>query len=96
MARGLALPMPVLVLASGSSSISTTWSEAMLESDSVLDVSVMVRRAVELGACVTVCRFDGALHDVLLSRAPVRSLAYRQLGRWLDAYGFRNTWDANS
>ncbi|WP_035771661.1 alpha/beta hydrolase [Arthrobacter sp. Br18] len=87
-ARGLSLPVPVLVMASGSSTISTTWSEAMLESDSVLDVSVMVRRAVELGSCVTVCRFDGALHDVLLSRAPVRSAAYRQLGRWLDAYGF--------
>ncbi|MBG6217715.1 alpha-beta hydrolase superfamily lysophospholipase [Arthrobacter sp. CAN_A6] len=90
-ARGLSLPMPVLVLASSSSTIGTTWNEAMLESDSVLDVSVMVRRAVELGSCVTVCRFDGALHDVLLSRPPVRSRAYLQLGRWLDAYGFQDT-----
>jgi hypothetical protein len=39
----------------------------MLEADSILEVSPMVRRATDLGRRVMICRFDGALHDVLLS-----------------------------
>ncbi|MBJ2119829.1 alpha/beta hydrolase [Arthrobacter sp. MSA 4-2] len=82
-ARGLSLEVPVLVLASARSAVSPTWSTAMLEADSILDVSVMVRRATGLGRRVTLSRFDGALHDVLLSRPEVRAEVYAELDRWL-------------
>lgn len=85
--RGLDIRVPVLVLASSKSSISPVWNDAMLSSDSVLDVAVMTQRALQLGAHVTVCRFEGALHDTLLSRPPVRSRVYAELARWLDCYG---------
>lgn len=84
--RGLAIDVPVLVLASSRSTISPVWNEAMLSSDSVLDVTVMTQRALQLGPHVTVCRFDGALHDTLLSSVPVRQKVYSELDRWVACY----------
>ena len=81
--RGLAIDVPVLVLASARSSVSPVWNDAMLTSDSVLDVTLMTQRALQLGPTVTVCRYEGALHDVLLSREPVRREVYRSLDGWL-------------
>lgn len=85
-ARGLDISCPVLVMASARSSIGATWNESMKTSDSVLDVSLMVQRAMLLGPQVTVLRFEGALHDVLLSSKPVRRLVYNRLGKWAGAY----------
>ncbi|WP_318779171.1 MULTISPECIES: alpha/beta hydrolase, partial [unclassified Arthrobacter] len=81
--RGLDIGVPVLVLASTRSSVSPVWSEAMLTSDSVLDVTLMTQRALQLGPNVTVCRYEGALHDVLLSKEPVRRKVYLTLDGWL-------------
>ena len=58
----------------------------MLSSDSVLDVTVMTQRALLLGPHVTVCRYDGALHDTLLSRKAVRRKVYADLDRWVRCY----------
>lgn len=84
--RGLSIDLPVLVLSSARSTISPVWSEAMLSSDSVLDVTVMTQRALQLGPHVTVCRYDGALHDTLLSRKAVRRKVYADLDRWVRCY----------
>ncbi|MHA7156114.1 alpha/beta hydrolase [Arthrobacter sp. TMN-50] len=81
--KGLDIAVPVLVLASARSSVSPVWNDAMLTSDSVLDVTLMTQRALQLGSTVTVCRFEDALHDVLLSREPVRRAVYRALDAWL-------------
>jgi alpha-beta hydrolase superfamily lysophospholipase len=85
--RGLSIEVPILVLASARSTISPVWNEAMLSSDSVLDVTVMTQRALQLGPHVTVCRFDGALHDTLLSAGPVRQQVYTAIGHWIGCYG---------
>lgn len=85
--RGLSIEVPILVLASARSTISPVWNEAMLSSDSVLDVTVMTQRALQLGPHVTVCRFDGALHDTLLSAGPVRQQVYTAIDRWIGCYG---------
>ncbi|GAB3555122.1 alpha/beta hydrolase [Arthrobacter tumbae] len=84
--RGLSIDIPVLVLSSSRSTISPVWNEAMLSSDSVLDVTVMTQRALQLGPHVTVCRFEGALHDTLLSPQPVRRKVYAELDRWVSCY----------
>lgn len=85
--RGLGIDVPILVLASSRSTISPVWNDSMLSSDSVLDVSVMTQSALQLGSHVTVCRFDGALHDTLLSAPPVRRKVYADLERWIGCYG---------
>lgn len=85
LARGVSVDAPVLVLCSAASTIGTTWNESMLETDSVLDVVPMVRRAAELGPDITIRRFTGALHDVFLSRQDVRQQAVAVVVHWLEA-----------
>ncbi|MCQ1953331.1 MULTISPECIES: alpha/beta hydrolase [Arthrobacter] len=85
-ARGLDIRVPVLLLASAASTISPTWNPLMLRTDSVLDVNLMVQRGVLLGPEITVYRFDGALHDTLLSALPVRTRVYEGIQRWSRAF----------
>ncbi|WP_394554309.1 alpha/beta hydrolase [Agromyces sp. MMS24-JH15] len=85
-AAGLDVGAPVLTLLSTRSTLQTSWSPAMLESDTVLVVDDIARRALKLGRVSTVARIDGALHDVLLSRAPVRAEGYAAITRWLGGY----------
>jgi alpha-beta hydrolase superfamily lysophospholipase len=86
-ARGLGLRLPVLVLLSSRSILSPVWNEAMRGADTALDVEQVVRRAVDLGDHVTVARFAGALHDVVLSSPDVRARAYSVTRRWVRVYG---------
>lgn len=85
-ARGLHLDLPIVVMGSSRSLISHVWQESMLSNDIVLDVSLMAQRALNLGPQVTILRFDGAIHDVLLSAAPVREVVYARLGRWVRGF----------
>ncbi|NMR20367.1 alpha/beta hydrolase [Cellulomonas fimi] len=87
-ARGLSISVPILALASARSLISPRWSDAMTAADVVLDVEVVVRRAVQLGSGVTVVRIDGGLHDLTLSPRPVRDRFYAEITRWTTAYGW--------
>lgn len=86
-ARGLDIEVPILVLLSRRSANGLFWTEQMRSTDAVLDVNVIGARALTLGRTVTVERIDGALHDVFLSPAAVRTDAYGRLARWLKAYG---------
>ena len=89
-AAGLAITCPVLVLVSDASIFATRWTEEMRRADTVIDAELTARRSLNLGPLVTVARVQDAVHDVFLSRAPVRSEAYRELTRWLRAYAVRD------
>ncbi|WP_341360183.1 alpha/beta hydrolase [Georgenia sp. M64] len=88
-AAELEISCPVLVMTSGRSFVSPRWSQQMRETDTVLDVEQIRRRALQLGPLVTVARFDGAIHDVTLSAAAVRRRVYAELRRWARAYVLR-------
>ena len=85
-ARGLQIEVPILVLLSRGSANGPFWTEEMRRTDAVLDVNIIALRALTLGRSVTVERIDGALHDVFLSPARVRTDAYARLARWLRGY----------
>lgn len=87
-ARGLAVDVPILMLASSRSVISPRWSEEMRRADVVLDVELLARRAVQLGPLVTVVRIDGGLHDLALSPPPVRERFYAEMARWSTVYAW--------
>ncbi|QTE29775.1 alpha/beta hydrolase [Pengzhenrongella sicca] len=87
-ARGLSIDVPILTLAATHSLFSARWSEAMRSADTVLDVEVIVRRAVQLGPVVTVVRIADGVHDLTLSPEPVRTHLYAELARWLLGYGW--------
>ncbi len=86
-AQGLEIDSPALVVTSDRSSHPTSVDDPELMcTDAVLDVERLRRRAVEVSRHVTVAQVHGAMHDVVLSPAPVRTLVYDELRRWLSAY----------
>lgn len=89
-ARGLDIDVPVLVLISAKTSILMRWSEEIRTSDSVLDVEVIAKRAIQLGSLVTIQRIKDGLHDLSLSPKPVREKYYDAILKWSLAYGWSN------
>lgn len=85
-AGGLDIDIPVLVLLSRRSTLRARWGQDMLSSDVVLSVDYVARRAHSLGSLVTIARIDGAIHDVFLSRQPIRERAWRTVLRWLGGF----------
>jgi alpha-beta hydrolase superfamily lysophospholipase len=84
--RGLSLDFPALVLSSTRSTTPTELGEDVHSTDIVLDVTQIRRWSAALGHHVTYVGIRDARHDVFLSRAEPRALAFEQLGRWLTAY----------
>ena len=82
-ARGLAIRCPVLVLTSDASGDSDRWHEAILTTDSVLDVAQIRARAPGLGDDVTVVAIPGGAHDLTLSPEPARSTFFTEVFDWL-------------
>jgi alpha-beta hydrolase superfamily lysophospholipase len=85
-AAGLSIEAPVLTLLSARSTLLPYWTPEMLRSDVVLVVQDIAQRALGLGPTVTVSRVQDALHDVFLSRPPVRQAAYAAVERWMRGY----------
>ena len=82
-ANGLHIDAPICVLLSAKSIPPTRWSEELTNADTVVVVDDIARAALKLGESVSVERIPGALHDVFLSRADARDLAYERLDRWV-------------
>ncbi|WP_369370394.1 alpha/beta hydrolase [Promicromonospora sp. Populi] len=85
-ARGLGIEIPVLVLLSARSAISTRWNEEMKRADAVLDVVGIARRVPDVGSLTTLVRINGGLHDATLSAEPVREQVWREMSRWFRGY----------
>jgi len=83
---GLDVGCPALVLTSGASALPTEMGEDVHGHDIVLDVEQIRRWTPALGRHVTYVGIEGARHDVVLSRAAVRSRVYDELERWVTAY----------
>jgi alpha-beta hydrolase superfamily lysophospholipase len=84
--QGLDIRVPVFIGTSNATYRATTLSDLAHNSDAVLDPADMWRWGPGLGRHVTLVRFDGARHDLVLSRKPVRDAVFTELGNWLRAY----------
>jgi alpha-beta hydrolase superfamily lysophospholipase len=86
-AHGLEIESPVLLVSSDRSGHPTSLEDPdLMRTDVVLDVERMRRRAAQLSRHVTITQVPGALHDVVLSRAPARARVYDEMQRWLSTY----------
>lgn len=83
---GLDIEVPVLVMCSTRSVVRRTWDPVLQECDSVLNADQIARRAHKLGSVVTIVRIEQGVHDLVLSRAPVRERVFAEMDRWLGAY----------
>lgn len=81
--RGAVLTLPVLVLHSDRSVRTRGWSEEYFRADGVLNVHDIRTLAPGLGSRVTVKAIAGGMHDLVLSRLPVREQVYREMFAWL-------------
>jgi alpha-beta hydrolase superfamily lysophospholipase len=82
-AKGLNIEIPVLVLHSDSSFTETTYNEAALTSDAVLNVEHIKRLAPQLGSNVQLMEIPNAIHDIFLSKKEVREEGFKNLINWL-------------
>jgi len=83
-ARGLAIDVPVLVLASDASGPDDVWHDALVTTDSVLDVADIKRLAPNLGPDVTFVEVPGGAHDLALSPLPARDTYLAAVLAFLD------------
>ncbi|MCC2318831.1 alpha/beta hydrolase [Cellulomonas chengniuliangii] len=84
-ARGLAISCPVLVLASDATGPDDRWHDALLSTDSVLDVAQIAARSARLGPDTTFVEVPGGAHDLALSAEQARGRYLREVLDWLDA-----------
>jgi alpha-beta hydrolase superfamily lysophospholipase len=84
--RGVNVGAPILMLSSGSSGYPKDVDETAMSTDIVLDVEQMWRWAPKLGRHLTMVRIEGGIHDLTLSREPVRKRVFEEVDRWLTAY----------
>ena len=86
-ARGLDIRCPVLVLTPDASGDPKRWHDAILTTDSVLDVQQTARLAPGLGRDVTLVTVPDAAHDLSLSPEPARSRFFDEVTSWLASKG---------
>ena len=84
----LHITQPILVMHSDKSIQSKSWREDFYYSDSVLDVGDIEKYSYFLGNKVKTIAIKDGMHDLVLSRAPVRNEVYRNLFDWLDSINF--------
>jgi alpha-beta hydrolase superfamily lysophospholipase len=84
--RGLDVGVPNLILRSDRSVREVSDPDTIQRGDAVLDVKQIARWAGCIGNRTTIVPIADAKHDVFLSVAESRRLAYRELDRWLDWY----------
>jgi alpha-beta hydrolase superfamily lysophospholipase len=75
---------PVLVMCSDASGYDSKWTENFHKTDEVLNVKDIQKYAPYLGSKVTTIIIPGAMHDLVLSAKPVRTVVYDKLFAWLN------------
>ena len=83
---GLDIQVPVLIGSSDASYRSAVMSEQAHNADAVLDPAHMAQWGPAIGRHVTLIRFAGARHDLMLSRKPVLDRVFAELTTWIGAY----------
>ena len=84
--RGLDITEPVLVLTSDATGPDDREHDAVLTTDSVLDVDQIAARAPLLGPDVTLVVVPGGAHDLALSPRPARERYLAEVVRFLDEH----------
>lgn len=83
-ARGLNIDCPVLVMHAKRSAWLKQWSDEALVTDIVLDVADIERLSPRLGRQVEVRSVENGVHDLVLSKPPVRQKVLQELFDWLN------------
>lgn len=77
---------PILLMSSGHSVYGEPWTPEHQHGDAVLNVEDIRRYGTALGPDVTSYKFEGGLHDLILSDEKVAEAVYRTIFGWLSAH----------
>ena len=64
------------------------WNEEVTSTDIILNVKDIHKNAENFRGNVTVIPVKGGIHDLVLSRKPVREKVYNELFSWLQKINF--------
>lgn len=81
--EGLVIDKPVLVMYSDKSIYEKEWSEIFFTGDAVLDVNDIKKYSSLIKGDVTQIEIKNGIHDLVLSKKPVREHVYAALFDWL-------------
>lgn len=85
--KGANIKCPILLMRSDKSVSGDSWNESLSCGDGVLDVNDISRYGRKLGSHITEFIVKDGLHDLFLSRKPVRDALYINVFNWLSAKG---------
>lgn len=77
------IEIPILFMHATDSFQPKVWEERIKNSDIILDVKKISKKATTLGKDLTVMKFTKAMHDIFLSQEEVREQAFTQVFKWL-------------
>lgn len=86
--RNVELKVPVLVMHSEKSGYPKVWNEEVTTTDIILNVNDIHKNAENFKGNVTIVPVKGGIHDLVLSRKPVRIKVYDELFRLLQEIDF--------
>lgn len=70
--------------ASSQSIYEKKWSGKFKEGDAVLNVKHIQYYAKKIKGNVTSCEIENGMHDLILSKKPVRERVYKKMFEWMD------------
>lgn len=83
--EGVKINKPILILHSEKSFFLNRWDEKIFTADAILNVKDIQEKATKIEAPQkNIISVDGAVHDMILSKKPVRATVYRIVFDWLN------------
>ena len=83
LSQGLQINKPVLILHSAKSIDEKKWSDVMFTGDAVLDVEEIKLQSKNIEGQFSIQAFEGGMHDLILSKKPVRDEVYQTMFSWI-------------
>ncbi|MFI3262974.1 MAG: alpha/beta hydrolase [Rikenellaceae bacterium] len=80
------MPIPTVIMHSDKSTFDSQYNTSYDNSDAVLNISDMDKRAKNMGDNVETVVIKDALHDIALSREGVRNIYYQEIQKFLDKF----------
>jgi alpha-beta hydrolase superfamily lysophospholipase len=80
--QGIQINKPVLVLHSAKSIDEKKWSDIFFTGDAVLNVEDIARQAQNIVGQYSIQAVQGGMHDLILSKQPVREEVYSTIFNW--------------
>ena len=82
LAQGITINKPVLVLHSAKSIDEKKWSDVFFTGDAVLNVGDVAQQAQNIVCQYSIQAVQGGMHDLILSKQPVRDEVYSTIFNW--------------